>query len=472
MDDMPGTMLKNHVKSIVAFSKSIFGSPSRSATGRNPDSHRIIPREQHPISRKNISAGALKVIKRLHEARFEAFLVGGGVRDLLLGGHPKDFDVATDATPEQIKELFRSSRIIGRRFRIVHVRFGREIIEVTTFRAHHEDASGQHEAAKSDHGMLTRDNVYGDLQSDAARRDFSINALYYTPKGFNIHDYTGGMADIQQRLVRIIGDPQTRYKEDPVRMLRAVRFAAKLDFSIETASAAPIRPLGELLRHIPPARMFEEVLKLFMGGHAAATFDLLREYELLGHLFPATEAALRQGEGNAAALVRQAMHNTDRRIRDDKRVTPAFIYAAMLWPALQRALGQDWRQAGAEAQQQAAQTVIQQQLAHTSIPKRFLIPMREIWDLQWRLPRRQGKRAERLLEHPRFRAAYDFVLLREQAGEDLQGLGDWWTRFQSTKPAERHKLLEQLGAQPGGKPRRRRRKSAAKPGPHSPPDAR
>ncbi|TQV68296.1 polynucleotide adenylyltransferase PcnB [Exilibacterium tricleocarpae] len=458
------------LKRLYHSTKKLYDQISNRSSGRDQTDYQIIPRDQHSISRKHISASALKVIKRLHEAGFEAYLVGGGVRDLLLGGHPKDFDVATDATPEQVKRLFRSSRIIGRRFRIVHVRFGREIIEVTTFRAHHEDASGHQEAAKSDQGMLTRDNVYGDIQSDAARRDFSINALYYTPKDFSIHDYTGGINDIEQRLVRVIGDPETRYQEDPVRMLRALRFAAKLDFDIAPDSATPIRRLGELLRHIPPARMFEEVLKLFMGGHAAATFELLREYNLLGHLFPATDAVLTGGDEIAGALVHQAMRNTDHRIQRGKRVTPAFIYAALLWPALQRRLQQEFQQEfqqrgepSVEAQQQAMQAVISAQLAHTSIPKRFLITMREIWDLQWRLPRRQGKRAERLLEHPRFRAAYDFVLLREEAGEDLQGLGEWWTRYQDGDAAQRSKLQEQLGGRRAGKPRRRRRRPAATP---------
>ncbi len=422
--------------------------------------HHIIPREKHPISRKNISPSALKVMRHLHEANFDAYLVGGGVRDLLLGGNPKDFDIATDATPEQVKRLFRSARIIGRRFRIVHVRFGREVIEVTTFRAHHESAQNNHEAASSDIGMLTRDNVYGDIQSDAARRDFTVNALYYSTNGFSIHDYAGGMQDIDKRIVRMIGNPETRYKEDPVRMLRAVRFAAKLSFTIEPTTAKPIKPLSELLQHVPPARLFEEVLKLFMGGHAAPTLRLLHEYRLLEHLFPATAAALDSGDPYAKKLIELAMHNTDKRIRNHKRVTPAFIYAALLWPALrqekQRLIEKNI--SPLPAIQQAGQQIVNQQLLHTSIPKRFLIPMREIWDLQLRLTRRYGKSAERLSQHPRFRAAYDFILLREEAGEDLNGLGQWWTQYQNVSPEERQHMVAQLGSQRQKRPRRRRRK--------------
>ncbi len=430
-------------------------------SARNQGKPQIIPREHHPISRKSISPGAIKIMKRLNEVGHESYLVGGGVRDLLLGGHPKDFDIATDATPEQIKHLFRGARIIGRRFRIVHVRMGREIIEVTTFRAHHNEASHQKEAAQSDHGMLLRDNVYGDLRSDAARRDFTINALYYTLDGFAIHDYAGGVKDIKRRLIRMIGDPATRYKEDPVRMLRAVRFAAKLGFTIEPDTAKPIPELSELLAHVPAARLFEEVLKLFMSGSATATFHQLREYSLLAYLFPGTEAHLQRGDLIGSRLIEQAMLNTDKRIRNNQRVTPAFIYAALLWPPLikEKQKLQARNIPAVTALQQASLAVINKQLTHTSIPKRFLIPMREIWDLQERLPRRQGKRAERLMEHPRFRAAYDFVLLREEAGEDLNGLGSWWTRYQVADEAERQQLLDKLDDGSGShKPRRRRRR--------------
>lgn len=420
----------------------------------------VIPRDQHSISRKHISPAALRIIKQLEEAGFQAFLVGGGVRDLLLGSHPKDFDVATSATPEEVRKLFRGARIIGRRFQIVHVRIGREVIEVTTFRGHHE--AENHKAVKNDDGMLLRDNVYGTLETDAARRDFTVNALYYTSKDFSVYDYCGGMADIKTRTLRMIGDPATRYKEDPVRMLRAARFAAKLGFTIEPNTAKPIRELAPLLANISEARLFEEVLKLFLSGSATATLTILKEHGLLKELFPGVDLALDSGNALAANLIERAVINTDKRIRADKSVNPAFLYAALLWPALEAA-----RQAlvgqlpPAVAYAQAAQGVINQQLTRTSIPKRFLIPMREIWDLQSRLPNRMGMRALRTLDHPRFRAAYDFLLLREEAGEDMEGLGQWWTEFQSASEDRREDMIKNLAKPAGGKssgnkrPRRR-----------------
>jgi len=416
----------------------------------------IIPRDQHSISRKNISPAAIKIIKQLEDAGFTAYLVGGGVRDLLLGGHPKDFDIATDAKPEEIRRVFRSARIIGRRFQIVHVRIGREIFEVTTFRGHHEDIA--HAKARTDEGMLLRDNVYGTIETDAARRDFTVNALYYTTRDFSVHDYCDGLKDIKNRTLRIIGDPETRYKEDPVRMLRAIRFAAKLGFSIEPNTAKPIRELGNLLANISEARLFEEVLKLFLSGSATATFHLLREYDLLKQLFPGADAAIKSGDELALSLIERSMVNTDKRIRAEKTVTPAFIYAALLWPALQHEQQRlESTMSPSVAYLEACQKVISQQLARTSIPKRFLIPMREIWDLQARLPGRQGMRALRLLDHPRFRAAYDFLLLREDAGEKLNGLGTWWTSFQSADDDGREQMVKELGKQnSSSRPRRRR----------------
>ncbi len=414
----------------------------------------VIPRDQHNISRKNISPAAIKIIKQLDDAGFKAYLVGGGVRDLLLGNHPKDFDVATNATPEEVKRIFRGARIIGRRFQIVHVRIGREIIEVTTFRGHHDEGPT---TTRSDEGMLLRDNVYGSIETDAVRRDFSVNALYYTLKDFSVLDYCNGLEDLKQRTLRMIGDPATRYKEDPVRMLRAVRFAAKLGFKIEVNTAKPISEMSSLLANISEARLFEEVLKLFLSGSATATFHLMREYDLFKQLFPGSDAALKAGDSLGAALIEQSMINTDKRLRAEKTVTPAFIYAAILWPALQKE--QQLLSAKMPPQAaylQAAQNVISQQLTRTSIPTRFLIPMREIWDLQHRLPSRQGLRALRLLDHARFRAAYDFLLMREDSGEDLHGLGSWWTAFQKANDDEREKMVENLGKQnSSSKPRRR-----------------
>jgi poly(A) polymerase len=381
---------------------------------------------------------------RLNQGGYQAYLVGGGVRDILLGQQPKDFDIATDATPEQVKSLFRNSRIIGRRFRIVHVTFGREIIEVTTFRGSHDNASQGNKknnniSKQAESGMLLRDNVYGSIEEDAIRRDFSINALYYSTDGFTLHDYTNGLHDIEQRSIRIIGDAQTRYREDPVRMLRAARFAAKLSFDIEPSTAEPIEALAPLLRDIPSARLFDEVLKLFMSGYAVAVYDSLVKYHLFGELFPETQYFLEKSNDPIDhQLIRQALMNTDLRLQAGKTVTPAFIFAALLWPVT-RAHAERLEEEGvpaAPALHEAAHIATMDQLKRTSIPKRFSIPMREIWDLQIRLTKRQGKRAHRLSGHPRFRAAYDFLLLREQAGEKLNGLGEWWTQFQIDNPIE------------------------------------
>lgn len=422
-----------------------------------PEQAKVIPRDQHSISRRQISRSALRVMKILNEANFEACLVGGGVRDTLLGSNPKDFDVATNATPEQVRKLFRSARIIGRRFRIVHVRFGREIIEVTTFRANHDNAANSGESRQSKDGMLLRDNVFGDLRSDALRRDFTVNALYYSLDGFSLHDYTDGMNDLQNKQIRMIGDPQTRYQEDPVRLLRAVRFAAKLGFDIEPKTADPIRQLAPLLENISSARLFDECLKLFLGGHAQATLNKLCEYGLLAPLFPATAARLDRGETFDKALLDLVMKNTDRRLANEQRVTPAFILAALLWGPLQEALAhQDPKNPPAMRMHKASQQVIDAQLKHTAIPKRFLITMREIWDLQGRLPMRAGNRAIRLMEHQRFRAAYDFLLLREAAGEDCQNLGRWWTEFQDANENRQSEMLEALPKPK--RPKRRRRK--------------
>jgi poly(A) polymerase len=416
---------------------------------------RIIPRDQHTISRKHISPSALKVIKQLHEAGYEAYLVGGGVRDLLLDNTPKDFDVATNATPEQVKNQFRGSRIIGRRFQIVHVRMGREIIEVTTFRGQDDQSKS---STKNEDGMLLRDNVYGTLETDAMRRDFTVNALYYNLRDFSLIDYCGGIKDLEKRRLRIIGDPETRYKEDPVRILRALRFAAKLGFSIEASTAKPISELSPLLLNVSDARLFEELLKLFLNGSATATFYLLREYDLLSILLPGTDAALKAGDALGLAIIEKCMVNTDKRIRANKTVTPAFLYAALLWPALQarfKLLSEDLPPA--QAWVQATQQVIQQQLTRTAIPKRFTLPMREIWDLQNRLPQRSGLRALRTLDHPRFRAAYDFLLMREDSGENLQGLGQWWTSYQIADDEQRISMVKSLN-KPTGEPKSRSRR--------------
>ena len=403
----------------------------------------IVPRDQHPVSRNLISPSALKVMHRLHSKGYEAFLVGGGVRDILLGKHPKDFDISTNAHPEQVHALFKNSRLIGRRFKLVHILFGREMIEVATFRGKADEQSKKSETNQSEHGMLLRDNVYGTVEEDAVRRDFTVNALYYSAQNFCVYDYLDGLKDIKAQQLRIIGDPETRYREDPVRMLRALRFAAKLNFDIEPSSSNPIFEMAPLLGNIPPARLFDEMLKLFLSGHAVEIFENLLHYKLFDALFPQVNHTLKTNKQAEyyKHFILKGLKNTDTRIRAEKPVTPAFLYATLIWPEVNR----KWQQLQSEgvpefpALQQASQSAIQNQLAHISIPKRFTLMMKEIWEYQIRLTKTQGKRPLLLIEQPRFRAAYDFLLLREQAGEDVNGLGQWWTKFQVKNPAPVHK---------------------------------
>lgn len=472
----------------------------------------IIPRAEHSISRAQISENALKVLYRLKEAGFGGFLVGGCVRDLMLGREPKDFDVVTDARPEQIRELFRNSRIIGRRFRLVHVRFGREIIEVATFRAVPHDPDEWAASDDVEDGEMLRDelagtealepgepeesaeppesprsgrrssrrerelepvnpNIFGSQEEDALRRDFTVNALYYDIRDFSVCDYVGGVTDLQAGVLRMIGDPETRYREDPVRMLRVVRFAAKLGLKIDAQTAAPLSKLAPLLASVPPARMFEEVLKLFHGGHALDTFEMLRHYGLFRFLFPEAEESL-AAEGDSDhyphMLLPQALANTDKRLAEDKPVNPAFLFAAILWePVRERtALLIANGMHPAEAQMRAAEEVLREEQRHVSIPKRFSFPMREIWSLQSRFARRQGKNALKLFESKRFRAAYDFLLLRTHAGEEPQELADWWTRFQEVDANARQGMIQSLSTEGGGEgPRRKhRRRRRRKPG--------
>ena len=417
---------------------------------------KVIPRDQHDISRRDISPNALKVMARLREHRHQAYLVGGAVRDLLLGGHPKDFDVATDATPEDLRALFRNSRIIGRRFKIVHVRFGREIIEVTTFRGHHDSggAADSQRARRSDRGLLLRDNVYGTLEEDAVRRDLTVNALYYDSGGFAVFDHVGGLGDLKARQIRVIGDAEQRYREDPVRMLRAIRFAAKLDFSIERHSREPITDLARLLGDIPGARLFDEFGKLFLTGKARDTLRLLRGYHLFEHLFPDSER-LAAAEPRYERLLDIAMDNTDQRIGLGKPVTPAFILAAILWPAVCERREQLERRGEkpVPALHGAGQEIVAEACQRIAIPRRFSLPMREIWQWQLRLADTRDRHAVELMSQRRFRAAYDFLLLREQAGEDCQGLGAVWSRLQ-----EEHGPIEvQPPSREERRPARRRR---------------
>ncbi|HAU13380.1 MAG: poly(A) polymerase [Pseudomonadales bacterium] len=419
---------------------------------------RVIPRGEHDFPEEDIRRSVLTVLDGLTDAGYEAYLVGGSIRDGLIGLHPKDFDIATSATPEQIKAVFpRNCRLIGRRFRLAHVRFGREILEVATFRGcHSKSETNENHSSQSEEGMLLRDNVFGTLDEDAVRRDFTANALYYRHTDGAVLDYVDGYEDILHRTLRLIGDPEQRYREDPVRMLRAVRFAAKLDFDIEPKTAAPIRELSDLLGLIPAARLFEEVLKLFLGGYAQAVWPLLVEYELARWLFPQSVPEV-NNEPGMQAMIDLALRNTDHRLAQGKPVTPAFLLAVLLWGPLQMAWKKEQEKGthATPALQKAIQKVISEQTQSTSIPKRFGIPMREIWELQGRLAQRSLKRCESLVQHPRFRAAYDMLLLREEAGEIEPGLGQWWTQYQEADAEERANLCQSLGG--SNKPRRRRR---------------
>lgn len=406
-----------------------------------------------------INKNALTVVERLAEAGYDAYLVGGCVRDMLLGREPKDFDVVTNAYPEQIKAVFRNCRLIGRRFRLAHVWFGREIIEVATYRARH---SGTEEWTS--HDQRTEDNVYGNREEDAWRRDFTVNALYYDVRRSEVIDYVGGLEDLENGLLRLIGEPDSRYREDPVRMLRAVRFATKLGFRLHGETESLIWQLGQLLEYIPPARLFEEVLKLFMAGFGLQAFEMLRHYRLFGYLFPQTEDCLEeQAQGFPLMLLHHALQNTDQRLAEGKPVTPGFLIAALLWEPMRRQAEELRAQNMSELQavQYAGGEVIALQTRRVSLPRRFSRMAREIWQFQPRLSRRSGKRAIRLLQHPRFRAAYDFLLLRAAAGDPVQELADWWTQFQQADEEGRHAMVRELSTHSGrGRKRGKRRQQA------------
>lgn len=436
---------------------------------------RIISREEHGISRRDIDKSALDVLYGLKRAGYEAYLVGGCVRDLLLGLEPKDFDVVTDADPDEVKAVFkRRCQVIGRRFRLAHVRFGRTVIEVATFRGQGDGENRQDYFGRKgrlsgkarevdDSGRLVRDNVYGTIDEDVWRRDFTVNSLYYNIKDFSIIDYAGGLDDIKSGQLRLIGDPVTRYREDPVRMIRAVRFAAKLGFNIEARTEAPIAELGHLLADVSNARMFEEVLKLFHSGAGISVFEKLRHYNLFTYLFPLTEQILsEESEGFPRMMVIEALKSTDERIQSGKTVNPAFLFSAMLWePMIQRKQAHlDNGMVHQDALYAAANDVIEQQIRCTAIPKRFTAQIRDIWNLQGRLTRRQGARAQKLSEHPRFRAAYDFMGVRAAAGEtEVQALFDWWTEYQEKDAVERVAFANAVEKKPrrsSRKPRRNR----------------
>ena len=405
------------------------------------------------------------MLYRLKQAGYEAYLVGGGVRDLLLGREPKDFDVATDASPEQVEKEFRNCRLIGRRFRLAHVRFGDEIIEVATFRssgaadtreADEDDGDRSHDGGT---GRILRDNIYGTVEEDAERRDFSVNALYYDIRDFSVRDYVDGLPDLRDGVLRLIGDPEVRYREDPVRMLRAVRFAVKLGFNIHPGTERPIAKLGGLLADVPPARMFEEILKLFLYGFGEQAFEALRHHGLFAQLFPRTEAALsHEEEGFPLTFIAKALASTDSRVHEDLPVTPAFLFAALLWEPV-RQLAAELEADGlhpSEALRQASFEVVEDQVKRVALPRRFSTPMIEIFQLQSRFLQRQGKRPQRLMEHPRFRAAYDFFVLRAQAGEADLEVATWWTELQAGNPVAPPPSTPGSGSGNGRRRRRRR----------------
>jgi poly(A) polymerase len=443
---------------------------------RDPNVPVILSSDIHGIDPTLISKNAIRVTDALQEAGHRAFIVGGAVRDLLLGVAPKDFDVATDATPDQVQKLFRRARIIGRRFQIVHVQFGQDIIETSTFRALVDvpaDAPpaepprrlkrGELDArthAVDASGRVLRDNVWGEQHEDATRRDFTINAMYYDPATQTVLDYHDGMADIRARLLRMIGDPATRYREDPVRMLRVVRFAAKLGFEIEDATRAPIKELADLMNNVPAARLFDEMLKLLLSGHALACLTRLRAEGLHHGVLPLLDVVLEQPHGEK--FVTLALTNTDERVRAGKPVSPGFLFATLLWHDMQTRW-QQYSSAGeypVPALHRAMDDVLDMQTEKLAIHKRFSSDMREIWGLQHRLEKRSGRSALKLLEHQRFRAGYDFLLLRCESGElDLE-IGQWWTDFIDGDAAAREALLSQGGKDRAPKKRRRRSSNA------------
>ncbi len=425
---------------------------------------KIVPLQEHGISRDMISYGARKVCEVLASRGFEAYVVGGAVRDLMFGIRPKDFDVATSATPEEVHRHIRRSRLIGRRFKLVHAVFNDEIVEVSTFRSvnvpANEAVGASADHAVDVHGRLTRDNVYGNREQDAARRDFTINALYFDPATETVLDYHQGVRDLKKRTLRVIGDPRVRFREDPVRMLRAVRLAAKLDLKIDQKTRAPIREMADLMANVPPARLFDEMLKLLLSGHASACLHRLRAEGLHHGLLPLLDVILEQPLGKK--FVNLALEQTDRRILEDKPVSPAFLFAALLWHELLAA----WKAREAKrmgripALYQAMDEVLDIQTDMLAIPRRLTTTMKEIWSLQPRFENRSGRRPFGLLEHPRLRAGYDFLFLRAESGEAPKELVEWWRRFMEGTPEERADLL--LPTPKGEQQKRRRRRRSKK----------
>ena len=425
----------------------------RRVLGLSSETTLRVPREKHGLARERLSPAAAKVCSVLRDAGFTGYVVGGAVRDLLLGIEPKDFDIATDARPEQVKPLFRRAIVIGRRFRLVHVMLGPETVEVATFRSADADTS-----EKDEHGRVLRDNVFGTQEGDARRRDFTVNALYYDPATEEVVDFHGGLADLKKRVMRVIGDPETRYREDPVRMLRAVRLAATLGLTIDPATREPIREMAPLMERVPPARLFDEMLKLLLSGHASACLRQLREVGLHKGVLPLLDVILEQPLGER--FVTLALAQTDERVLAARPVSPAFLFAALLWHEVLAA--SKARQARGErpvpALEAAMDEVLDTQCAKLAITRRLTATMREVWAMQPRFENRSGNRAYRLLEAPRFRMAYDFLALRAASGEMPAELEAWWRAFQSADPDSRKAMLL-----PETGPRKRRRRRRKKP---------
>ena len=442
---------------IKKFLKSVF---RKSAKVRMAGNASVIPFELHGVARDQISYGARKVTDGLQAAGYQAYVVGGAVRDLLLERTPKDYDVATDATPEEVRRTFRRSRIIGRRFQIVHVMFGEEVVEVSTFRSLIETGDAQ----TDEHGRLLRDNQFGDQEQDAARRDFTANALFYDPATQEIHDFHNGYADTRKRLLRMIGDPEVRYREDPVRMLRAVRLSAKLGMKVDAATAAPIARMKDLLDNVPQARLLDEVLKMLLSGHSVECIQQLRKMNLHHGLLPLLDVILEQPMGEKFVML--ALRNTDERISQEKTVSPAFLFAALLWHEVLAAWNLRVRQGARPvgAMHEAMDEVLDKQKAQLAIPHRHGAVMKEIWLLQQRFEQRAGQRPFRLLEQPRFRAGFDFLLLRCASGEIDPELGLWWDEFQDASDERRTEMLQPEKA---GDKKRRRRKPRKKPAAHA-----
>lgn len=450
---------------IIKFFKKLLKTPYQM-----PDeliSKHCVGRQKHPVSKAEISVNALQVINQLVHNGYEAYLVGGSVRDLILRKVPKDFDVATNATPQQIKKLFRNARIIGRRFKIVHITFHREIIEVSTFRSNEPDEDVQ----TNDQGMVIRDNVFGTLEQDSWRRDFTINSMYYNIFNSSIIDYTLGFEDIQNKNIRVIGNPTKRYQEDPVRMLRAIRFAAKLQFNIEKDSSDPIYALGDLLLNVSNARLFDEMSKIWSSEAALSAFELLLQYNIFGKLFPLTHASFEK-HPNAKKFIEMALENTDARLKEQKPTTPAFVFAVLMWfpmRDLALSLQQENELHPLEAIEQAMGQIFASQARIIGIPRRYTQLIREIWILQYRFHKRVGNKPFMLMEHARFRAAYDFLLLRALADDETVELANWWTLFQDASESTQQEMIDSLNTRNGStkkkKRRRRPKKIAADEGP-------